>query len=417
MSLSDRALRRAAWACWWFLVLALMIGLLIALSDRLARQGTWGSGGDVLEIGFDLAVLAFPLTGLLILIRQPRHTIGWVLQGIGVTWGVGSLLDSYATYGLVLNPGSLPRADIAAALNEGTWALWIGLMGTFLILLFPDGHLPSPRWRPLAWLSAVTIVAVTVVIDLEPGRLEEGPIPAMTNPLGLEAARLPLLVLLAVFLPLLPLCIVASAVALVLRFRRSHGVERQQMKWLATAGSVVAVLYLLTMASTLAASFMDRTPSWILGVQNASVLSFPLLPVAIGVAILRYRLYDIDLVINRALVYGSLSAILAGVYLGSVLLLQLVLNPLTNQSDLAIAGSTLAVAGLFRPARARIQSVVDRRFYRSRYDAARTLEEFGGRLRDEVDLDALGSALCRAVRETMHPSTVSLWVRRRGEPR
>ena len=411
MSLSDRALRRSAWACWWFLVLALMIGLLIGLSDRSAPQGTWGSGGDVLEIGFNLAVLAFPLTGLLILIQQPRNTIGWLLQGIGVTWGAGSLLDSYATYGLVLNPGSLPRADIAAALNEGTWALWIGLMGTFLILLFPDGHLPSPRWRPVAWLSAVTIVAVTVVIDLEPGRLEESPIPAMTNPLGLEAARLPLLVLLAVFLPLLPLCIVASAVALVLRFRRSHGFERQQIKWLATAGSLVALLYLLAMVSALATSGTDRAPSWVPGVQNASVLSFALLPVAIGVAILRYRLYDIDVVINRALVYGSLSAILAGVYLGSVLLLQLLLNPLTNQSDLAIAGSTLAVAGLFRPARARIQSIVDRRFYRSRYDAARTLESFSGGLRHELDPEAVGADLRAAVRETVQPAHVSLWLR------
>ncbi|MBA2530489.1 MAG: hypothetical protein H0V23_00020 [Nocardioidaceae bacterium] len=411
MSLSDHTLRRAAWACWWFLVVVLIIGLPIALSDGPAPQGTWGASGDVLEIAFNLVVLVFPLTGLLILIRQPQNTIGWVLQGIGVTWGVGSLLDSYATYGLVLNPGSLPGADVAAALNEGTWAPWIGLMGIFLILLFPDGRLPSPRWRPVAWLSAVTIVAVTVVIGLEPGLLEEGPVPDMTNPIGLEAAQLPLLVLLAIFLPLLPLCIVASAVALVLRFRRSHGFERQQIKWLATAGSLVAVLYLVTMASTLATSSMDRIPSWVLGLQNAATLSFVLLPVAIGLAILRYRLYDIDVVINRALVYGSLTAMLAGVYLGSVLLLQVVLNPITDQSDLAVAGSTLAVAALFRPARGRIQSIVDRRFYRNRYDAARTLDAFAGRLRQELDLDAVGTDLRTTARETVQPSHVSLWLR------
>jgi len=411
MSLSDHTLRRAAWACWWFLVVVLIIGLPIALSDGPAPQGTWGASGDVLEIAFNLVVLVFPLTGLLILIRQPQNTIGWVLQGIGVTWGVGILLDSYATYGLVLNPGSLPGADVAAALNEGTWAPWIGLMGIFLILLFPDGRLPSPRWRPVAWLSAVTIVAVTVVIGLEPGLLEEGPVPDMTNPIGLEAAQLPLLVLLAIFLPLLPLCIVASAVALVLRFRRSHGFERQQIKWLATAGSLVAVLYLVTMASTLATSSMDRIPSWVLGLQNAATLSFVLLPVAIGLAILRYRLYDIDVVINRALVYGSLSAALAAVYLGLVLLLQLVLSPLTDQSDLAVAGSTLAVAALFRPARGRIQSIVDRRFYRNPYDAAPTLDAFAGRLRHELDLDAVGTDLRAAVRDTMQPVHVSLWVR------
>jgi len=410
-SLSDRTLHRSAWAVWWFLVAVLGSGLPIVLTDNSVYAGTWGSGGDVLEIAFNVVVLVFPLTGLLILIRQPRNTIGWVLQGVGVTWGVGSLLDSYATYGLVLNPGSLPRADVAAALNEGTWAPWIGLMGIFLILLFPDGRLPSPRWRPVGWLAAVTMVAVTVVIDLDPGRLEEGPIPNMTNPIGLEAARLPLSVLLAVFLPLLPLCIVASAVALVLRFRRSHGFERQQIKWLATAGSLVATLYLLAMASTLTTSFMDQSPSWVLVLQNVSTLSFGLLPVAIGFAVLRYRLYDIDVVINRALVYGSLSAALAAVYLGLVLLLQLVLSPLTDQSDLAVAGSTLAVAALFRPARGRIQSIVDRRFYRNRYDAARTLDAFAGRLRHELDLETVGTDLRTAVRDTMQPVHVSLWVR------
>jgi len=408
---SDRTLRRTAWAVWWLQVAAVAIGLPIDLSANQGDNSSWGSGGDLAEAALYLVVLVFPLTGLLILIRQPRNTIGWVLQGVGLTWGGGVAIDAYASYGLVLEPGSLPRADIAAALNEGTWAPFIGLMGTFLILLFPDGHLPSPRWRPVAWLSVLSMTAVNVLITFEPGPLEESALPSMTNTLGLEAARLPLAILLGVFLPLLPLCILASAVALILRFRRSRGIERQQLKWLATAGSVVAVVYLVTMVSTLMASFMEEQPAWVSGLQSLSLLSFVLLPLAIGTAVLRYRLYDIDIVINRALVYGALTATLGGVYLGSVLLLQLVLSPLTDQSDLAVAGSTLAVAALFGPARRRIQTVVDRRFYRRRYDAARTVESFTGRLRREVDLEAVSADLRAVVRDTVQPAHLSLWLR------
>ena len=409
--MSDRTLRRLAWATWWFLAAVLVVGLPIGLARGRPTESTWGSGGAGIEIAFNVMVLVFPFTGLLILIRAPRNTIGWVLQGVGVAWGVSTLLSIYATYGLVLNPGSLPGADVAAALDEGAWAPWIGLMGTFLILLFPDGHLPSPRWRPLAWLSAVTIVVVTVVITLEPGRLEEGPIAEMSNPLGLDAAHVPLLVLLAVFLPLLPLCIVLSAVALVLRFRRSRGFEKQQMKWLATAGSVVALTYLLAMVWTFLASSAERPPSWALGLQDAATMSFALLPLAIGIAILRHGLFDIDVVIKRTLVYGALTAMLGGVYVGAVLLLQLLLSPLTNQSDLAVAGSTLLVAALFRPARARTQSMVDRRFYRRRFDAERTLDAFAGRLRHEVDLGTVGADLRAAVDETVQPTHLSLWLR------
>ena len=416
MTLSDRALRRCAWAVWWSLVTVYATALPIALTERTAYEGSLG-GVPVLHVVGIVLALTFPLTGLLILIRQPRNTIGWLLQGVGLVDGLSRLLDSYATYGLVIDPGWLPRPDVAAALNEGIWAPWIGLMGTFLILLFPDGHLPSPRWRPVAWVAAATIVVVPVIINVSPGQLEQGPIPSMSNPLALDLVAPISVVLTAVFLPLLPLCIVASAVALVLRFRRAHGFERQQIKWLATAGALVALLYLVTMASsaaTVSEWFTPVTQTWVLGLQNASILSFTLLPLAIGIAILRYRLYDIDVVINRALVYGSLTATLAAVYLGTVLLFRLLLSPFVGESDLSVAGSTLAVAALFRPARARIQSAVDRRFYRNRYDAANALDAFAGRLRHEVDLQAVGADLRAAVDETMQPAHVSLWLRTGG---
>jgi hypothetical protein len=286
-------------------------------------------------------------------------------------------------------------------------------MGTFLVLLFPDGHLPSRRWAAVAWVSAASITVVTVTIAFMPGKLDESAVPGLANPLGWEAGERLLVVLLAIFLPLLPVSIVACALSLVQRFRRSDGVERLQLKWLATAGTVVAVLYLTMMA----VSWLRMTtpygaePLWLSALQTLSILSFALLPAAIGVAILRHRLYDIDLVINRTLVYGGLTLTLAGVYVGAVLLLQLILNPLAHQSDLAVAGSTLAVAALFRPVRARVQAVVDRRFYRARYDMSRTIDAFTARLRHEVDLDAVGGDLRSTVNDTVQPAHLSLWIR------
>jgi hypothetical protein len=373
--------------------------------------GSWGQGSAA---AYAIVVATFPLVGLLILRRQPRNTIGWVLMSIGTVSGLGALADNYATYGLLVRPGAVPAPDVAAAINEASWAPWIGLIGTFLILLYPDGHLPSPRWRPVGWLSAVTIVVVTIAIMFSPGTLEESPVPDMVNPLGSQVAQPILTLLLIVFSPLLPLCFGACALALVLRFRRTRGIERQQVKWLATAGAVVALLYLVTMLSVLLAeltALVDERAGWITALQTVSILSLLLLPAAIGMAILRHGLYGIDVIINRALVYGFLSVTLASVYVGSILLLQAVLSPLTDQSDLAVAGSTLAVAAVFRPARTRIQSVVDRRFYRSRYDAARILDDFASRLRHELDLDAVGADLRAAVHDTVQPAHVSLWLR------
>ncbi len=410
-AVSDQTLQRTAWAVSWFVIAMIALGVPLYFADgSQIRSGEQAAS----ELGFVVVILVFPLTGGLILRRQPRNTIGWVLQGIGFVWGIGAFTDIYARYGLLVNPGSLPRPDVAAAINGGIWAPAIGLMGTFLILLYPDGHLPSPRWRPLAWLSAATIVALSTTLYLTPGPLELGPVPALANPMGWEAARPVLSVLFPALLALLPLCILGCAAALVVRFRGSHGVERLQLKWLATAGALVAGMFLATMTVSpliKGLSSSGEAPAWVGLLDTASFLSFILLPTAIGTAILRHRLYDIDVVINRALVYGFLTTALAGVYLGSVLLLQLVLNPLTAQSDLAVAGSTLAVAALFRPARTRFQAAVDRRFYRSRYDAARTLDDFAGSLRSELDLEAVGTDLRAAVHETMQPAHISLWLR------
>jgi hypothetical protein len=412
-TLSDRTLRAAAWVQLGFLVAVYAVGIGLSFANGPARAPGQATAGDAPDFAFALMVVSFPVVGLLILRRQPRNTIGWLLLAIGTVWGLSGLAESYARYGLVVDPGSLPAAGVVLALTIGSWAPGIGLMGSFLVLLYPDGHLPSPRWRAVAWLSAVTIVAITFLVDVSPGPIEVGPAPDIVNPLGLESARPALDVLMFVVLPLLPVCFVASAVALMRRFHRATGLERLQLKWLATAGALVASVYFLALAGSLLKPdpFSGRDPEWLKVLQSAAGLSFVLLPIAIGVAILRYRLYDIDLVINRTLVYGLLTVTLGAVYLGSVLVLQLALRPLTDQSDLAVAASTLGVAALFRPARARIQSAVDRRFYRSRYDATRTLESFADRLRHELDLEAVAVDLRDAVRDTVQPAHVSLWLR------
>jgi hypothetical protein len=297
------------------------------------------------------------------------------------------------------NGGSAALGKTAAAYESLSWIPFILLPATFLLLLFPDGRLLSPRWRPIGWCAAVAISGGFITQALTPGKLED--YPQVTNPFGVTSSVLDPLTGLSFLLILV--AIVGSSASLIIRFRRAEGVQRLQMKWLAFAGAVAAAVFPI---AVLAYSVADGAVS-----NVAIMLSVLGLPVAAGVAILRYRLYDIDVVINRTLVYGALTATLAASYLGSVLLLQLALSGLTAGSGLAVAASTLAVAGMFTPARSRIQELVDRRFYRRKYDAARTLETFAARLRDEVDLGALDAELRDVVAETMQPAHVSLWLR------
>ena len=410
-------LRHAGWAIWVLWLAAQLIALVVTgIAPPSAAESDWGSPGFLADLAFTLMAFSFPCVGLLIVHRQPANRFGWLLLlGVGTAIGLSNLLDSYAVYGLTVSPGALPGAAVAAALNEGSWVWMIGAVGIFVILLYPDGRLPSPPWRWLARLAGIVIFLITVAITLGPGELTEGPVPGIVNPIGVASWEKPLLWLLLVTLPLLPACIVASAVALVRRFRRSRGVERLQLKWLSAAGALVAVFYLLAMAGLFLqpGPFLggQAAPTWLILLQELAISSFGLIPVAIAMALLRYRLYDIDRVINRTVVYGVLTTMLVTTYLVSVLVLRVALDPLAGQSDLAVAASTLAVAGAFGPLRSRVQRVVDRHFFRSRYDAARTVEAFSGRLRQEVDLEAVSTDLSAVVRETMQPAHVSLWLR------
>jgi hypothetical protein len=375
-------------------------------------------------LGF-VPFLAFPLVGALVASRRPQNPIGWICLAVGFLFMLLGITDNYSVYG-VANPGSVPYPVAVGTLgNQWLWTPTVGLLGIYLLMLFPDGRLPSRRWRPLAWLSGVMILLFSVAEGLAPGPLEnQGGVP---NPFGLEEH--PWLADAAiVILPLLPLCILASAVSLVLRFRRSGGEGRQQIKWIAFVASFAGLVYLIVMVSPFIVApemmggggRLPPPPLWFELLFSVAALGFAGIPVAIGFAVLRYRLYDIDVVINRTLVYGSLTAMLVAVYFGGVATAQGVLRALTDQQQqpqLAIVVSTLVIAALFNPLRRRIQSFIDRRFYRRKYDARKTLEAFSAKLRDETDLDALTGEVVEVVRETMQPAHVSLWLRPGSAPR
>jgi hypothetical protein len=362
-----------------------------------------------------LPFLPFPFVGALIASRRPSNPIGWICLAVGLLWMLNLLTSSYVVYGLrVAAPGSVPYP---AAI--GSTAEWLGptavlLFGTYLILLFPEGKLPSSRWRPVAWLCAAVAVSNVVVTTISPGHLSD--LKDVSNPFGLQGYPWLASVVGAVGL-LLPLCMLASVLSLLVRYLRSGKEVREQIKWLAFAATVVALgVFLEVVAGTFFASDAAGIAD-LLGnlLEDAITMSFAGIPIAIGFAVLKYRLYDIDVIINRALVYGSVSAMLALIYVGGVVGMQAVFRVITGQeSTLAVVASTLAIAALFSPLRRRVQALVDRRFYRRKYDAAKTLAAFSARLRDETDLTTLSDDLVEVVTETMQPKHASLWLRPRA---
>jgi hypothetical protein len=416
--------RTSAWLAWSLAVVSLVlcvaaIGLYLA-TRSLHPPSSWGTGGDSTVLIFVVPYLTFPLVGALIASNRPKNPIGWICLAVGIFWMLANLSSGYGMYGLrVASPGSVPFPAAIGSVGEWMWAPAVGL-GICLILLFPDGRLPSRRWRPLAWLSGAAIFLVSAGFALSPGPMEG--LLGIRNPFGLEEYPWIADAAQGVIL-LLFLCILASAASLVLRFLRSGGEEREQIKWLAFAASILG---LVGFSSFVIPGIIvpDATGGanrlWENLLEDAVTLSFAGVPVAVGVAVLKYRLYDIEVVINRTLVYGTLTATLVALYFGGIVVLQRVFVFLTGQkSTLAVVASTLLIAALFTPLRRRIQSFIDRRFYRSKYDARKTLEAFSAKLRDETDLDALSNDLVGVVRETMQPAHVSLWLRpdtpRKGE--
>jgi hypothetical protein len=412
--ISPRATSLLAWS-----LAGLCVAMFVAVGvlDFLAGSARFPDNSTIIGIIGEAVTfvlfLAFPIVGALVASRQPRNPIGWICLADGLLWMIISVTDSYFVYG-VARPGSVPfPVAIGTIGDQWLWVPTIGLLGIYLLLLFPDGRLPSRRWRPLALFSAVTIVLSSVAEGLAPGPLENQG--GVRNPFGVEA--FPWLVgVTYILLPLLPLCIFASAISMVLRYRRSSGEVRQQIKWIAFVGSFAGLSFLISMVSQLVVvairgDNLPQIPWWFELLSDVAVLGFAGVPVAIGFAVLRYRLYDIDIIINRTLVYGALTVTLVAVYFGAIVVLQRLFVLLTGQrSTLAVVASTLTIAAIFNPLRRRIQGFVDRRFYRRKYDARKTLEAFSSMLRDETDLDALNEELVGVVRKTMQPAHVSLWL-------
>jgi len=351
--------------------------------------------------------VSFSVVGALIASHRPENLIGWIFLAVGFFYGLLTAGELYAIYALLTNPGSLPFGAELSWMTEWIWAPGQGLILVFLPLLFPDGRPPSRRWRPVGWLGGLSIGVICVLtsIVLWP---ERGPALVRPGAFASEVEEWRSAVLgwmynLAV--PVLLLAGLGAVISLLVRFRRARGDERQQIKWFASAAALSLVWIFVFGQSTL-----GGLPGAIVALSVLLVITS--IPVATGIAILRYRLYDIDLIINRTLVYGSLTATLGGVYFGGIVLLQRVFVGFTGEkSTLAIVASTLAIAALFGPLRRRVQAFVDRRFYRRKYDAAKTLAAFGARLRDETDLDTLKDDLVGVASATMQPSHASLWLR------
>jgi hypothetical protein len=392
--------RTAAWIAWalWALSIALTVLSLWLLVLSLSHPGV-----HIFVHWIEATVLAigFSTVGAVVTPRHSQNPMGWIFCAVGLLYAAVHFVAEYAIYTLLAAPGSLPAGEAAAWVFSWLFVPQIGLSG-LLILLFPDGRVQSIRWRWFAWLIVFATPASMVMAALSPGEIVG--LDPIHNPLGIE--DLPNLYELVQALMLTLLLVAATS--LLVRLRRARGVEQQQIKWFAYAVVVASSGSILTYVVPVAigAPWLELVSyvPFVVGVVSV--------PISMGIAILRYRLYDIDLLINRTLVYGALTAMLVGVYVGSIVVLQGLVRVFTGQeSQLAIVASTLAVAALFNPLRRRIQSFIDRRFYRSKYDAAKTLEAFSAKLRDETDLDALSDDLVGVERETMQPANVSLWLR------
>jgi hypothetical protein len=393
---------RAGWIRWALFVVSMALYVLdaggIILNGRVSRWDDWSQ----------LAFAMFSVMGALIAVRQPQHTISWLFLLEGLAAALTASGQQLAILLVTTSPGGrLSPGQAWALLPEFIASVFLWIVFFIIILLFPDGRLPSPRWRPFAWAAGVSVL-ISLVFTLRPQLITISPeLPKVDSPLGIPA--------LAALEPLWSVVQMLNVVAgmgcflaPVLRYRGAAGVEREQLKWLvAGAGFLIFSLaaYLLSLAVTL--PFLLKSIVDLMAGLGAAVI-----PVLMTFAILRYRLYDIDLIIRRTLVYAVLTALLGAVYFGGVALAQALLRPFTGAgNDLAVVVTTLGIAALVLPLRRVVQRFIDRRFYRGKYNAGRTLAAFSAHARDEVELDVLTARLLAVVDETMQPAAVSLWLR------
>jgi MYXO-CTERM domain-containing protein len=405
--MSVRAVRAISWVV-VPLVVVLTLGQ-IYLSALNRAGDAPGAAGTVVSTLPDLLALGMLALGLLVAHRRPANPVGWIIAGTVVTVGLSDFVESYAVYALYTDPGSLPGGETMALVSNWIFIPALFAAPSMLFLLFPDGKLVSRRWIPVFWIVILTTCAAITTSIFQPV-LNDPPFEGVVNPLGFAPPQALLAPLSYIGWPGMAASFLLAALAMILRLRRSHGEERQQLKWLTAAAAILPL------------GSVSGVVLYYLGYDSIAgfLAIFSIVPIflAAGYAILRYRLYDIDLIINRTLVYGSLTATLVAGYVGTVLVLQRAIIFLTGQeSTLAIVASTLVIAALFNPLRRRFQAFIDRLFYRRKYDARKTLEAFSMKLRDETDLERLNAELLSSVRETVQPEHVSLWLRSVGGTR
>jgi hypothetical protein len=402
--ITARTASRLAWSLWTLSV------ALTALSLSLLALIRFHPGTHIFDWWLGNATIVIDVTvGAIVASRRPENPVGWLLCLSGVAVSTSSFTSEYAIYALLAEPGSLPAGEAMAWIASWMLPIMSALQVSYL-LLFPTGRLPSRRWRWLAWLTVAYVVVGVITAAFSPGAYQ-GSLGPIRNPLGIEGLTH---IYKAVVYTMAPALFIAAAFSLFVRLRRAVGVERQQLKWLAYAAGGFAMGIIL-----ISITIAIDTPRWYEWVASAFFVAVsPGVPISIGIAILRYRLYDIDILINRTLVYSSLTATLVALYFGGIVVLQRVFVVLTGErSTLAVVASTLLIAALFNPLRRRLQAFIDRRFYRRKYDARKTLEAFSIRLRDQTDLETLNKELVGVVRETMQPAHASLWLRPDAAPR
>jgi len=383
----------------WGLAAIILVGMLAVVVFSLTRDRS----PDLINIiPFGIFVIGCGVVGGLVASRRSDNPIGWILCMLGVFGVMAAFLTADAEMTPVTPRGA--EGHFVDWAGSFIWSLALAPL-LFVLQLFPTGRPLSHRWRLLVWTTGLALILVVFAYAFSPGALQDTN-GRIANPYGIDVLDIPLQLALWVGEALIVFSVVASVVSVIVRFRRSRGVERQQLKWFSCAG-VVVVLNLLLQGVVLAIiGETDATVNLVNGIFSIAVTS---IPITIGIALLRYKLYDIDRIINRTIVYGGLSAVLALGYFGAVLLLQSGL-PVSSDSPLIVAASTLGMVALFRPLKNRIQGLVDRKFNRRRFDAVQTIDDFSARLRAETNLDSLSTDLVGVVRDTMQPAHVSLWL-------
>ncbi len=382
------------------------IGLGFALLVASIRPS--GAGDDPLgDIGFVLSFAMFPVIGYVLASRRPENSIGWLMSGMGVFFGVTAVASELGSF--LIHSGRRDAGLVLIAFDQPSWVPIVVLPVTFLLLLFPDGHLPSPRWRWFAWGLGVVLTVIFFSILLDPAPMQESPVPGVANPLGVEAIR-PFLQAAQFLIILIPVGVLGSLTALVLRFRRSTGIERLQLRWLLTAAAFVALLYSGAMFASLGSSWGgEGDPGWLIWVQNLVIGSFALIPLAIGVSVLRYRLFDIDVVINRAVLFGALAVFITLVYVAVVVGVGTLVG--SRASPVLSAAAAAIVALAFQPLRRRAQRLADRLVYGKRATPYEVLSEFSERVGQTYANEELLPRMARALGEGTGAARADVWVR------